>query len=63
MWTLGILFLIDPHCGIGNKCNYRGINKWDVKRESCVRKELGLRDFIKITRGSCPKGDKPPCPP
>ncbi|XP_070135961.1 accessory gland protein Acp63F-like [Drosophila bipectinata] len=57
----------DPHCGFSHKCNSNGINKSNtntmaIKYESCRKKELGVQDFIKVMRGMCPKGDKPPCP-
>nr|XP_017107507.2 accessory gland protein Acp63F-like isoform X4 [Drosophila bipectinata] len=52
----------DPHCGLGNKCHFNGFNKWVIEFESCRRKEQELPDFIKVIRGMCPKGDKPPCP-
>ncbi|KPU77779.1 uncharacterized protein Dana_GF26547, isoform B [Drosophila ananassae] len=52
----------DPHCGHGSKCHFNGFNKWVTEFEACRRKELGLPDFIKIQRGLCPKGGKPPCP-
>ncbi|KPU77780.1 uncharacterized protein Dana_GF27778 [Drosophila ananassae] len=52
----------DPHCGLGTKCHFNGLNKFVIAFESCRRKELGIQGFLKVVRGLCPKGDKPPCP-
>nr|XP_043067960.1 uncharacterized protein LOC108132580 isoform X1 [Drosophila bipectinata] len=52
----------DPHCGLGNKCHFNGLNQHAIGFEACRRRVLGLPEFLKVVRGLCPKGDKPPCP-
>ncbi|KPU77778.1 uncharacterized protein Dana_GF26547, isoform A [Drosophila ananassae] len=37
----------DPHCGIGTKCHFNGLNKWIIGYEACTRLQLGLEGFLK----------------